>query len=1197
MPPEENRELQIFVSYSRKDATAAEGLVADLERSGFRVALDKRDLPYGEEWQAELRGFIEGCDATVWLVTPDSVNSQWCIWELGEVHRLAKRLIPIRIRETRIEDVPNWLRAVHMLPADGLYSPALLSTLVKTIESDNKWIKQHTRIGNLARRWEALGRPDWELLRGESLSAAEKWLIERPRSSNEPTTIQREFVSASREARIAEEGAAEESRRRELEQAHNLAEEQSARADTERRRRTEAASRQLAAQSLSIRESQFDLALLLAIEANRLADTAEARNVLLHHVIGNPHLVTYLNGINLDVAPGAKVRHQSTVAFSIDGAYVAHAEGFGAVRLKIWRLNRDTSLTAVLDIGEEPIGAIAFSPDSSLLAAIDESACLWLWDLLRWHLRYVVRLRRGGESELTGSLAFNPDGTRMAIGSGTTVFFVETVSGEISKNVELISLRSADKVLWPRSSLLVAEGFAAHGEDLNAVTTAVIDPDTQKEIRLPAECLGVDSTGRRLWVRAKESPRLDQLDLDRVEVSVGIPLPEQHHYRVWSSHDGESVLTDGESGFLLNRRTKIEGWAPPRRLVGHGRASGSYVNALAFSPDDSIFASSSVDDSVILWTVEPNHRLRRPLPRPNAGENVSSALLAFNAGEPYHVANLDEDGRIFATCIESGVCLPLPTERFAYIEARGAGWIGLTNDYVLCKIEPGPSLQIRALSRVDQPVVEFALARSADCGVFVSDPGELFGLDLASLSLRRMGTADLGSEPLIDVPGRGRIAISPDGSRVAIARSDGLVTLITPASGAPSTIETGLEEIRISFVHSGRTLLVMGLEAFQLWEVETQTALVQFGTGSTVGAPVIAAASHDGSFFVWRTLFERGLHVMDGRATQELCLLPQDQPQSLTFSPDGRFLAVDDGAGGVNLWSFALEDWTAVARQMSNRSITRDEWRRFMPDTAYPARTDSVAARTQRVMVPSATLQEIRKEAIEDVVDGDVPFTVIQAATPSEEWLAQREIAMPAMDNQPDRSASRASPSSPASSAVVLSGHLDPLILGVAIGLMTAWCWSLFSGSLSKHLVEAGSAAAPWAVYTALSLFTRYRYHRWLARAQQQPLLLKRCVGGASMLLLCVSIWELTTIARGPVSARSVAFALGGVYVVTIAWNVVCVLTRPATRKLLASESPWTSPSLRGAIEQLLWSRSILATLWQDISSAGMLVAAVLYFG
>ena len=99
----------MFISYSRRDMAAADALVAALEGEDFEITIDRRDLPYGEEWQNELADFIRGSDTVVWLVSPDSITSKWCNWELGELGRLNKRLVPVKIRQVEPEELAGEL--------------------------------------------------------------------------------------------------------------------------------------------------------------------------------------------------------------------------------------------------------------------------------------------------------------------------------------------------------------------------------------------------------------------------------------------------------------------------------------------------------------------------------------------------------------------------------------------------------------------------------------------------------------------------------------------------------------------------------------------------------------------------------------------------------------------------------------------------------------------------------------------------------------------------------------------------------------------------------------------------------------------------------------------------------------------------------------------------------------------------------
>lgn len=113
---EAEQKLKIFISYSRLDAEIADDMVDALEKYQFEVKIDKRDLPFGEEWQSELREFIQLCDTVVWLVSPASLSSRWVSWELGEVQRSDKRLVPVVIKPTQADRLPDALGRIQLLP-------------------------------------------------------------------------------------------------------------------------------------------------------------------------------------------------------------------------------------------------------------------------------------------------------------------------------------------------------------------------------------------------------------------------------------------------------------------------------------------------------------------------------------------------------------------------------------------------------------------------------------------------------------------------------------------------------------------------------------------------------------------------------------------------------------------------------------------------------------------------------------------------------------------------------------------------------------------------------------------------------------------------------------------------------------------------------------------------------------------------
>jgi predicted negative regulator of RcsB-dependent stress response len=64
-------------------------------------------------------------------------------------------------------------------------------------------VREHTRLGELARRWQDRGRSKGATLRGADLEAAERWLDRRPADANAPTELHQDFIRASRRAATA----------------------------------------------------------------------------------------------------------------------------------------------------------------------------------------------------------------------------------------------------------------------------------------------------------------------------------------------------------------------------------------------------------------------------------------------------------------------------------------------------------------------------------------------------------------------------------------------------------------------------------------------------------------------------------------------------------------------------------------------------------------------------------------------------------------------------------------------------------------------------------------------------------------------------------------------------------------------------------------------------------------------------------
>ena len=200
--------LKVFISYSRHDSSdfAAE-LVEGLKLVGFAPKLDLHDIAKGEDWEARLGGLIQEADTVVFVVSPEAVKSGHCAWEVDKTVALSKRLLPVIWIDVPEADVPAKLRQLNYtyFSKDTSFTKAL-GELTEALRQDLDWIREHTRIGELAARWQTRARPESLLLRGDDLDAARAWAARRKPAAPEITDPQRAFFNASQDAETARLG-------------------------------------------------------------------------------------------------------------------------------------------------------------------------------------------------------------------------------------------------------------------------------------------------------------------------------------------------------------------------------------------------------------------------------------------------------------------------------------------------------------------------------------------------------------------------------------------------------------------------------------------------------------------------------------------------------------------------------------------------------------------------------------------------------------------------------------------------------------------------------------------------------------------------------------------------------------------------------------------------------------------------------
>ncbi|MEM7062680.1 MAG: TIR domain-containing protein [Cyanobacteria bacterium P01_B01_bin.77] len=197
-----NKMTQVFLAYAQADAEVMDTVRRLLRRQGFTVWSSQTDIPTGEAFKRVVNQGIEEADTMVYLLSPESLQSQYCEYELNYAVALKKRVIPILVRPLVAAAVSPAIQALQYIdftdnikPEDYLLDE---SELIKTLNQDAAYYARHKELLVKALRWKRQQQNPSILLRGYDLRQAEAWLkTAKGRSSHSATAVHGEFIQTS----------------------------------------------------------------------------------------------------------------------------------------------------------------------------------------------------------------------------------------------------------------------------------------------------------------------------------------------------------------------------------------------------------------------------------------------------------------------------------------------------------------------------------------------------------------------------------------------------------------------------------------------------------------------------------------------------------------------------------------------------------------------------------------------------------------------------------------------------------------------------------------------------------------------------------------------------------------------------------------------------------------------------------------
>ncbi len=206
----------IFISYSRRNKEFVRDLFDALVEQGYDPWVDFEDIPFSVDWWEEIKDAIDRFDVFLFVVSNDSLVSRVANKELTYARELNKRIIPVIAEKVDIKEVVGelygepyemdardnykYIRTLNWIyfyrPEDDFETG--IQNIISATQVDRSHLREHTRILNRAQEWLDNNRGDGFLLQEEDLAEAERWLVRAEGHTPMPTSLQSEYIKASR---------------------------------------------------------------------------------------------------------------------------------------------------------------------------------------------------------------------------------------------------------------------------------------------------------------------------------------------------------------------------------------------------------------------------------------------------------------------------------------------------------------------------------------------------------------------------------------------------------------------------------------------------------------------------------------------------------------------------------------------------------------------------------------------------------------------------------------------------------------------------------------------------------------------------------------------------------------------------------------------------------------------------------------
>ncbi len=679
-----------------------------------------------------------------------------------------------------------------------------------------------------------------------------------------------------------------------------------------------ATSRSLSASALNERQRE-DLAILMTLEALRIAPTSEAKASLLEIVATTP-IVRYLRGHS----------RSATALASVPSGKLIFTGGKKG-ELFVWDGRTYEMIANLSGAHREAISALAASRDGSLFASADLEGIVVIWRTS--DPKPVAAIRHGHGA--VRALEFGP-GRVLASGGDDRHVRLWTENGaEIGGGV--YHLGAVSVVTFDPSG----ERLVTVGKDGSVVLWDTATMNAQRLSRTAhayeVETAAFSDDGTRLTVAGDEIVIWDvTVDppsfVDGFETRWGVSS-------ILLDTNGTLAIVGSETGFIdiYNLTT---GESLDVRFDQH---RGS-VHALAVLSELRVVSAASDDVAgAVVWQRPDNQRLPELLslsavPQ-DTGLNAAAFVgdLAITAGRVGNFAVLSPDfenglvSTLFAAPGDTEIDQIIEVDEGHFLTRRLNGSISIWSI----------DTATHTISRINSKTV---IANA----VAVHPSGD-FIVTLDSRGVNFLGFPDLERRAAtqVDVVLPKRVGFNASGARMAIADRDGLLVWDVASGTSIERLYTPDAPIAFAYAPSGDTVAWSSASNdVVFWNVDGTSSPSRlgghletvYGLAFSPDGSLLASTDAVGMVMLWDVARQRQLAKLR---------LHTDIVDVVDFSNTGEALLTGAVSGAIEVTDLALTSWIASACSMIDRNMTKDEWRRFgsgpyaehCPDVAPPPRS------------------------------------------------------------------------------------------------------------------------------------------------------------------------------------------------------------------------------------------------------------------